>query len=124
MEATQAPATPPAPAPIPPAPPVTAAPPSVNTAAPAAAPATSTGSGTFKDAWNKAISNPAPLIFGILGSAALYYAIYYYKYNNQMNKVFVKTVENKIDDLDMKYSDLVSKVNQMEASQSNDLQLF
>ena len=123
MEATT-PAVAPAPAPIPPAPPVAAAaPPSVNTAAPAAAPATS-GSGSFKDAWNKTISNPAPLIFGILGSAALYYAIYYFKYNNQMNKVFVKTVENKIDDLDMKYSDLVSKVNQLEASQNSDLQLF
>jgi len=122
MEATQA-AAAPAPAPIPSAPPVAAAPPSVNTAAPAAAPATS-GSGSFKDAWNKVISNPAPLIFGVLGSAALYYAIYYFRYNNQMNKVFVKTVENKIDDLDMKYSDLVSKVNQLEASQNSDLQLF
>jgi len=100
--------------PIAPAPAPMSTPPSVNTnPAPASATASS---GSFQDSFKKAVSNPVQIGFGILGALALYYAIYYYRYNNQMQKIFVNNIENKMDELDMKYSDLVSKVNKANAS--------
>jgi len=108
--------TPVAPAPIPAPAPAPMVPPSVNTN-PAPAPATTpTSSGSFQDSFKKAISNPVQIGFGILGALALYYAIYYYRYNNQMQKIFVNNIENKMDELDMKYSDILSKVNKANAS--------
>ena len=103
----------PAPIPTAPAPAPSSTPPMVNTN-PAPAPASSSDS--FQDSFKKAISNPLQLGFGILGALALYYVIYYYRYNNQMQKVFVNTIENKMDELDMKYTDLISKVNKANAS--------
>lgn len=63
--------------------------------------------------------------FGILGAAALYYAIYYFRYNIQMNKTFVKNVENSIDDLTIKIADVSSVVNkQQQQKQQQDLGVF
>jgi hypothetical protein len=102
------------PIPVAPVPAPMSTPPSVNTnPAPATTPASS---GSFQDSFKKAVSNPVQIGFGILGALALYYAIYYYRYNNQMQKIFVKNIENKMDELDMKYSDLISKVNKANAS--------
>jgi len=102
------------PIPVAPAPAPMSTPPSVNTN-PALA-TTPASSGSFQDSFKKAVSNPVQIGFGILGALALYYAIYYYRYNNQMQKIFVNNIENKMDELDMKYSDLVSKVNKANAS--------
>ena len=49
--------------------------------------------------------------FGILGTTALFYTIYYFKYNINMNKSFKVEMQNKIDDLTIKVSDLSSAVN-------------
>jgi hypothetical protein len=49
--------------------------------------------------------------FGILGTTALFYTIYYFKYNINMNKSFKVDMQNKIDDLTIKVSDLSSAVN-------------
>jgi hypothetical protein len=52
--------------------------------------------------------NWTEVIFGVLGSAALFYTIYYYKYNLTMNKTFKAEMQNKIDDLTIKLSDMQS----------------
>jgi hypothetical protein len=52
--------------------------------------------------------NWTEVIFGVLGSAALFYTIYYYKYNLTMNKTFKAEMQNKIDDLTIKLSDIQS----------------
>lgn len=97
-------AAPPAPAPAPapsPAPaPAAAAP------MPAAAPAPRGGMDSVKDAMRT--MNWTEVIFGILGSAALFYTIYYYKYNLTMNKTFKNEMQNKIDDLTIKIADIQS----------------
>lgn len=93
-----APAAAPAPAPAPaPAVPESAAP----------APQSSGGMGS---SIKEAIStmNWTEVIFGVLGSAALFYTIYYYKYNLTMNKTFKAEMQNKIDDLTIKLSDMQS----------------
>ena len=50
--------------------------------------------------------------FGILGAATLYYAIYYYKYNISLNKKLVVDMQNKIDEITIKVSDLESVINE------------
>jgi hypothetical protein len=57
--------------------------------------------------------------FGILGSAALYYTIYYYRYDINKNKGFKSEVENKIDDLDIKISDLQSALQREKQNSQN-----
>ena len=52
--------------------------------------------------------------FGVLGSTALFFAIYYFRYNIKMTKSFVSDVENKIDELDIKYADMASVLNKQE----------
>ena len=103
-EATSATATAPAPAPAP-----AAAPAPEAASAPAPAPAQSSGGG-FGSSIKEAVStmNWTEVIFGVLGSAALFYTIYYYKYNLTMNKTFKAEMQNKIDDLTIKLSDLQS----------------
>jgi hypothetical protein len=83
------------------------APPAAPPAAPAAAPQSSGGMGS---SIKEAIStmNWTEVIFGVLGSAALFYTIYYYKYNLTMNKTFKAEMQNKIDDLTIKLSDMQS----------------
>lgn len=46
--------------------------------------------------------------FGILGTAALLALIQYYRYSLNQQKAFQIEVQNKIDDLEIKYSDLKS----------------
>ena len=44
--------------------------------------------------------------FGILGSAALYYTIYYYKYNMAMKKTSINDLMNRMDDIEIRLSDM------------------
>lgn len=46
--------------------------------------------------------------FGILGTAALLAIIQYYRYSINQQKAFQVEMQNKIDDLEIKYSDLKS----------------
>ena len=104
-EATSVVAPAPAAAPTPAAAPAPATP---SVAAPAPAPESSGGG--FASSIKEAVStmNWTEVVFGILGSAALFYTIYYYKYNLTMNKTFKAEMQNKIDDLTIKLSDLQS----------------
>jgi hypothetical protein len=104
-EATSVVAPAPAAAPTPAAAPAPATP---SVAAPAPAPESSGGG--FASSIKEAVStmNWTEVVFGILGSAALFYTIYYYKYNLTMNKKFKAEMQNKIDDLTIKLSDLQS----------------
>ena len=89
-----------------------AAPAATPAAAPAAAPAPAPApqSNGMGSSIKEAIStmNWTEVIFGVLGSAALFYTIYYYKYNLTMNKTFKAEMQNKIDDLTIKLSDMQS----------------
>lgn len=44
--------------------------------------------------------------FGILGSAALYYTIYYYKFSIAMKKTNISEIMNRIDELEIRLSDI------------------
>lgn len=79
---------------------------------------TPSNSGSFQDSLKKAVSNPVQLGFGILVSAALFYTIYYMRYKLEFNKVFVANVENKIDELDIKYADILSKLNESSSKET------
>jgi hypothetical protein len=57
--------------------------------------------------------------FGVLGSAALFYMIYYYRYNINTNKTLVSDMQNKIDELTIKVSDLSSVINEKEKTQQS-----
>jgi hypothetical protein len=46
--------------------------------------------------------------FGVLGTAALYYTIFYYKYNITMSKSFNNEIQNRVDELSMKIADVSS----------------
>jgi hypothetical protein len=46
--------------------------------------------------------------FGILGAAALYSAISYYRWKQKYGDSETKSIQNKLDDLTMKYHDLES----------------
>jgi len=96
--ATTAPA-PAAPAPAPAAP-----------AAPAPMPTMPMGGGSGKITDILKRINVVEVGFGILGAAALYYTIYYYRYNLTMSKTFRTEIENKVDDLSMKVADVQSAV--------------
>jgi hypothetical protein len=101
MEALE---TAPAAAPAPPAPA-----PAPAVAAPAAPESKSSGGGgmdSVKDVLNN--MNWTEVLFGVLGSAALFYTIYYYRYNLTMNKSFKSEIQNKIDDLTIKIADIQS----------------
>jgi len=106
--------TPAAVAPVP-VPQVPVTPPQVNTNPTPTTPESS----SFQDSLKKAVSNPVQLGMSILTTAALLYAIYYFQYNMRFSKTFVKSVENKIDELDMKYADVVSKLNRQETPQQD-----
>jgi len=76
--------------------------------APASAPASSGGGSmdSIKDAFQSLNWNE--VIFGVLGTAALYYTIYYYRYNITTGKALNTEIQNKIDDLSIKVADLQS----------------
>lgn len=70
---------------------------------------TSSGGGlkeTFKN------MNWVEVGFGILGATALFYAIYYFRYNINNQKSFVKNMEGKVDDLTIKMYDVSSAMSQ------------
>jgi peptidoglycan hydrolase CwlO-like protein len=52
--------------------------------------------------------------FGILGAAALYYAIYYYKYSIKTAKTFETDFQNKIDDINIKIADVSSSISELQ----------
>ena len=93
--------------------PATTAPASAPTPAPAAATApapveSSSSSSSLKETIQNL--NPTEIIFGILGAAALFSVIYYYRYYNKMNKTFKNEIENKIDDINIKIGDIQSVI--------------
>ena len=55
--------------------------------------------------------------FGILGTATLYYAIYYYRYNINQNKLLIEKLQNQIDDSNMKIADMESALVEKESQQ-------
>jgi len=59
--------------------------------------------------------NWVEIAFGVLGAAALYYTIYYYKFTMMNGKAVNTEIQNKLDDLSIKVADLQS------ASQRDDL---
>lgn len=100
-----APVAPPAPAPVAPI------------AQPSAAPVTSSSSsdtllGTLKNL------NWVEVSFGILGSAALYFTIYYYRHNLNAQAGFKTDMQNKIDELQIKLSDVSSVLDNKNSSSS------
>ena len=109
---------------IAPSPAPTMTPPQVVTTPPANGTPAPTSS-SFQSSLKKAVTeNPVGLVFGILATTALIYTIYYLQYNIRFSKTFVKSVENKMDELDMKYADLASKQNRQETTQQESLELF
>lgn len=88
--------------------PAPAAAPAPAPAAPASAPASSYGGsmGSIKEAFQSLNWNE--VVFGVLGTAALYYTIYYYRYNITTGKALYTEIQNKIDDLSIKVADLQS----------------
>lgn len=75
--------------------------------APAAvAPSSDGGGNSIKEVFQS--MNWTEVVFGVLGSAALFYTIYYYRYNLTMNKSFKTEIQNKIDDLTIKIADIQS----------------
>jgi hypothetical protein len=75
---------------------------------PAAATSSSSsgGMGSIKEVFQSINWNE--VLFGILGTAALYYTIYYYRYNITAGKAINTEMQNKIDDLSIKIADLQS----------------
>jgi len=48
------------------------------------------------------------ICFGILGTAALYYTVYYYRYNITATKMAKNETQNQIDELTIKLADMQS----------------
>jgi TolA-binding protein len=60
--------------------------------------------------------NPLEILFGVLAATTLYYTIYYYRHSIQIGKS--KTdLENKIDELEIKISDLSSAIQSQKQKQ-------
>lgn len=96
----------------PPAPVTPAAPPApITPAAPVTAePAPPSGGGdSIKDVFTN--MNWIEVGFGILGAASLFYVINYFRYRNRMGKVFENSIQNKMDDLNIKMADVNSYVD-------------
>lgn len=64
--------------------------------------------------------NVIEITFGILGAAALYYTIYYYKYNMTTGDKARNEMQNRIDALEIKLADMES-VKENKQNQSLDL---
>ena len=62
--------------------------------------------------------------FGILGTATLYYAIYYYRYNINQNKFLIEKLQNQIDDSNMKIADMESALIEKESQQQQQVSFF
>jgi hypothetical protein len=82
------------------------------TAAPSAPVAMETSSVSSHDSGDKSIMgilknlNWLEITFGVLGAAALYYTIYYYRYNLVNGDKAKLDMQNKIDALEIKLSDV------------------
>jgi hypothetical protein len=103
--------------PITPAPalvPQVTAPAPITTTTPIVVSETTSGSGILQTMKNL---NWVEVGFGILGAAALYYAIYYYKYSVKNNKSFQTDFQNKIDDINIKMADVSSAMQEMKNTQ-------
>jgi hypothetical protein len=55
--------------------------------------------------------NMVEIGFGILGATALYFTIYYYRYHMTMSKSLAVDLQNKVDDLEIKVSDMQSAMD-------------
>jgi hypothetical protein len=93
-----------------PAAPLVAAPAVAATPAPASAPApvTESSSSSSENSLMGIIKslNWIEVTFGILGAAALYYTIYYYKYNMTNGDKTRNEMQNRIDALEIKLAEL------------------
>jgi hypothetical protein len=107
LNAASMPTTPPVTAPVPQ---VTAP---VTPTTPTVAPTTS-GSSILQTMKNL---NWVEIGFGVIGAAALYYAIYYYRYSVKNNKAFQTDFQNKIDDINIKMADVSSAMQEMKNTQ-------
>lgn len=88
-------------------------------ATPAPAPAPSGGSSStsnIKDLLSDL--NLTEVMFGILGTAALYYSIYYFRYQVGSLKSMNNEIQNKLDDLSIKVLDIQSAEKRNEQSAS------
>ena len=86
-------------------------------AAPATPPSNSQG-GSFMDVLKK---DAVHITFGILGATALFYLIYYYRYNTQTAKGFQTTFQNQLDEMKIELSDLKSVENKSSSSMDGGL---
>jgi hypothetical protein len=64
--------------------------------------------------------NWTEVLFGVLGSAALFYTIYYFRYNMNAGQAFQNQIQNKIDDLNIKIADINSVMASKATAQSFD----
>lgn len=95
--ANPSPAPAPAPAPVP-APAV----------APSPEPAPSTGGGSFLDMVKK---DAVPILFGGVGLTALFWVIWYYRFNLNTAKGYQTSFQNQLDEMKIELSDLKSVDN-------------
>jgi hypothetical protein len=113
---TTTPASTPAPAAPVAAAPVAAAPAMPMAESGAALPSSGSGGDSFKDVI-KSIS-PTEVIIGVLVVAALAHSIDYFRNNAIANKEFMKTMNSRLDEIDMKMADVSSMFNVKESSMS------
>ena len=59
--------------------------------------------------------NPTEIFFGILGSAVLFYMIYYYK-NEKANQLKTAAIQAKLDELVISQADLSGKIELLNAN--------
>lgn len=83
-----------------------AAPAPTPTPAPTTTMPSSSGGGKIVDIFKR--MNMLEIGFGVLGAAALFSAIYYYRYSMTMSKTLSSDLSNKIDELEIKVSDVQS----------------
>jgi hypothetical protein len=102
-----------------PAPAATPAPAPAAESTPAVAPMPSSSSSESVPDILKSL-NWTEVIFGVLGSAALFYTIYYFRYNMNAGQAFQNQIQNKIDDLNIKISDINSVLASKQQAQSFD----
>jgi hypothetical protein len=116
-QTTTTPPAPAAPAPAQFAPATVAAAPAMPMAESGAAlPSSGSGGDSFKDVI-KSIS-PTEVIIGVLVVAALAHSIDYFRNNAIANKEFMKTMNSRLDEIDMKMADVSSMFNVKESSTS------
>ncbi len=96
-----------------PAPAVASAPVAAPVAAPAASPEPSFNESSSDNSLMSVIKslNIIEVTFGILGAAALYYTIYYYKYNMTNGDKTRNEMQNRIDALEIKLAELKEEEN-------------